>query len=359
MDSQNKKITIFAAGTGGHVYPGLSIATELIKQNISVLWIGTENGIEKKIIGDTDIPIRYIQFSGVRGKGILGYLKLPMTLLIATFQAIKILREYKSNAVLCMGGYIGFPCSLASFILRVPIIIHEQNIIFGMTNNILRFFSDTVLLGFPMNIKNKKYKFLGNPTRYETEKVIKKKHKKEVFNILVVGGSLGAKIFNEVVPQAIFSLKKNTDCEINVIHQTGKTYKIAQVQYKNFSINIDLREYIDSMKKAYDWCDIIVCRGGAITITEIMNLGLASVIVPYPFAVDNHQMKNSKYLEDNEAAIVIDQNNFTSEYLARVFKTLIENKNLTKSLSDNIIKLNKLYSTKNICREIIKKISIN
>ena len=359
MDTKKKRIVICAAGTGGHVYPGLSIAKELIKQNISILWIGTENGIEKKIIGDADIPIKYIKFSGIRGKGLFSYLKLPVTLLIATFQAFKILKRFDVDAVLSMGGYISFPCSLASFILRVPIIIHEQNIIFGMANNILRFFSDTVLLGFPMNLKNSKYKYLGNPTRYENDQISKKVHIKNSFNILIVGGSLGAKILNEVVPQAIFGLKKITDCEINVIHQTGKTYKVAQDQYKNFDINIDLREYIASMKEAYDWCDIIVCRGGAITITEIMNFGIPSIIVPYPHAVDDHQMKNCKYLEDNNAGIVINQKNFTNEYLTSIFKTLIENKNLCKSISDNIIKLNKVDSTKNICKEIITKISDN
>ena len=359
MCTDKKKIVIFAAGTGGHVYPGLSIAKELIKYDVSILWIGTENGIEKKIIGKTNIPIKYINFSGIRGKGLLQYIYLPKKLIIATFQAIKILREYKPNAVLSMGGYISFPCSIASFFLRVPIIIHEQNIIFGMTNNILRFFSTTILLGFPMAGKSKKYKFLGNPTRYENEKITKKLQKDNVFNILVIGGSLGAKIFNEVIPKAVFGLKKITDYEINIIHQTGKTYKIAQVQYKKFSVNIDLREYIDSMKEVYDWCDIVVCRGGAITITEIMNLGLASIIVPYPHAVDDHQRKNCDYLENNNAAIVINQKNFTHEYLTSVFKTLIDNKNLIKSLSNNINNLNKENSTNNICQEIIRKIRDN
>ena len=174
-----------------------------------------------------------------------------------------------------------------------------------------------------------------------------------------MGGSLGAKIFNEVVPKAIFSLKKITDYKINIIHQTGKTYKIAQVQYNNFNVNIDLREYIDSMKEAYDWCDIVICRGGAITITEIMNLGLPSIIVPYPYAVDDHQRKNCDYLENNNASIVINQKNFTHEHLTTVFKTLIDNKNLAKSISDNISKLNKKNSTNNICQEIITKIRDN
>ena len=359
MRTDKKKIAIFAAGTGGHVYPGLSIAKELMRNDISILWIGTENGIEKKIVGNTNIPIKYINFSGIRGKGLFAYINLPVKLIVAIFQAMKILREYKASAVLSMGGYISFPCSIASFFLRIPIIIHEQNIIFGMTNNILRFFSTTILLGFPMSNKSDKYKFLGNPTRYENEKIIKKVPRGNVFNILVVGGSLGAKIFNEVVPKAIFSLKKITDYKINIIHQTGKTYKIAQVQYNNFNVNIDLREYIDSMKEAYDWCDIVVCRGGAITITEIMNLGLPSIIVPYPHAVDDHQRKNCDYLENNNAAIVINQKNFTHENLTSVLKTLINNKNLVNSLSDNIHGLNKENSTNNICKEIIRKIRDN
>lgn len=359
MDIIKKKITIFAAGTGGHIYPGLSIAKELMERDISILWIGTKKGIEKKIIESEKIPIKYINFSGIRGNGMFAYIKLPIKLVVAIFQAIIILRKYKPNAVLSMGGYISFPCSIASFFLRIPIIIHEQNIIFGMTNNILRFFSTTVLLGFPMSNKSKKYKFLGNPTRYENKKNNKKTYHDKVFNILVVGGSLGAKVFNEVVPKAIFGLKKITDYEINIIHQTGKTYEIAQNQYKNFDVNIDLREYIDSMKEAYSWCDVVVCRGGAITISELMNFGLTSIIVPYPHAVDDHQRKNCDYLENNNAAIVIDQKKFTHKYLITIFKTLIDNENLTKSISDNMSKLNKENSTNNICQEIIEKIRDN
>ena len=228
-----------------------------------------------------------------------------------------------------------------------------------MTNNILRFLSTTVLLGFPMANKNNKYKFLGNPTRYEGKKTNKKEHQDNAFNILVIGGSLGAKVFNEVVPKAIFGLKKITDYEINVIHQTGKTYEVARIQYKNFNVNIDLREYINSMKEAYSWCDIVVCRGGAITITELMNFGLTSIIVPYPYAVDDHQRKNCDYLENNNASIVINQKNFTHEHLTTVFKTLIDNRNLAKSISDNISKLNKENSTNNICQENITKIRDN
>ena len=359
MKKQDKKIVIFAAGTGGHVYPGLSISNMLLSKNISVSWIGTKNGIENKIITDSKIKIHHVSFSGVRGKGILSYIKLPVKLFIATIQSISILRKIKPDVVLSMGGYISFPCTLGSFILRIPIITHEQNIVFGLTNNILRFLSDIVILGFPMNIKNKKYKFLGNPSRYEKSNIKKINKINKKINILIVGGSLGAKVFNEIVPQAIYGLSKIKNYDINVIHQTGKTYKTAEIQYKKINVNVDLREYIDSMKEAYEWCDIILCRGGAITITEIMNLGVPAIIIPYPYAVDDHQMKNSKYLEENNAAIVINQNNFTSDYLISIFKSLMDNVELRENLSNNIRVLNKNDSTKNICEEIIKKISDN
>jgi len=359
MTKQDKKIVIFAAGTGGHVYPGLSIANELLSENISVSWIGTKNGIENKIITDSKIKIHHVSFSGVRGKGVLSYIKLPVKLFIATIQSVVILRKIKPDTVLSMGGYISFPCVLGSFILRIPIVTHEQNIVFGLTNNILRFLSDIVILGFPMAIKNKKYKFLGNPSRYEKSSVKKINKTNKKFNILIVGGSLGAKVFNEVVPQAMYGLSKIKNYDINVIHQTGKTYKTAEMQYKKIDMNVDLREYIECMKEAYAWCDIILCRGGAITITEIMNLGIPAIIIPYPYAVDDHQMKNSKYLEENNAAIVINQNNFTSDYLISIFKSLIDNAEVRESLSKNIRVLNKNDSTKNICEEIIKKISNN
>ena len=359
MENKKEKKKIFAAGTGGHIYPGLSIAKELISKNVSVLWLGTKEGIEKKIIENSEIPIQYINFSGVRGKGLLPYIKLPTKLIISIFQAFIIIKKYSPNVVLSMGGYISFPCVLASYFLKIPIVIHEQNIVFGLANNILRFISGTVILGLPMNIKDDKYKFLGNPTRYENNKLTKKYNKSKKFNILVVGGSLGAKIFNEVIPQSVYELTKITDYEIKIVHQTGKTYKIAEMQYKNFDVNVDLREYIDSMKEAYDWCDVIVCRGGAITITEIMNLGIPSIIVPYPYATDDHQMKNCKYLENHNAAIVINQNNFSPDSLTNTLKTLLGNKSILKSLSENITKLNTKNSTSNICKEVISKMKNN
>ena len=359
MNSDQNKIVIFAAGTGGHIYPGISIAKELIQNGFSVLWVGTKKGIENKIVPEAEILIEYVNFSGLRGKGLFAYIKLPFNLLRAIIQSIVLIRKYKPQIALSMGGYISFPCCIASYILRIPIVIHEQNIIFGMANNILRHLSKKVILGFPMNLKNIKYKYLGNPSRYENiNKKVKIKSEKKI-NILVVGGSLGAKIFNEVIPKTIYSLKETTKYEINVIHQTGKTIKTATDQYRNIDVNIDIREYIDPMINVYEWCDIIICRGGAITLTELMNLGIASIIVPFPYATDNHQMKNSRYLESHDAAIVINQKNFTHDHLASIIKSFIENPELKQSLSENILKLNKKDATKNICDEIISEIENN
>ena len=355
--SNQKKIVIFAAGTGGHIYPGISIAKKIIQNNVSVVWIGTKKGIENKIVSKEKIPIEHINFSGIRGKGYLEYLKLPFYLLKAIIEAVVVIRKHKPDLALSMGGYIGFPCGLAAYLLRVPIIIHEQNIIFGMSNNVLRHISKKVILGLPMNLCQKKYKYLGNPCRFENSK-IKKRINNKKFNILIVGGSLGAKIFNEIVPQAIHSLKKMTDKEIDIIHQTGKTYKIAADQYKSIGIDVDVREYIESIKEAYEWCDIVICRGGAITISEIMNLGKASIIVPYPYATDNHQMKNSKYLQNNNAAIIINQKNFTKDYLASLIISFIDNPKIKEALSENILKLNKKDISKNICMEIMNELGV-
>jgi len=355
MQSDEKKIIIFAAGTGGHIYPAISIAKELIEKNISVLWIGTKQGIENRIVTDLNIKIEHINFSGIRGKSLITMVKMPFQLLKATIQSLIIIKKYNPSISLSMGGYISFPCCIASFILRKPIIIHEQNIIFGLANNILKYLSRKVILGMPIKNNNKKFKYFGNPTRYENIIIKKKSPKQKKINILVIGGSLGAKIFNEIVPQAIYSLKKELDYEINIIHQTGKTNIIAEKQYKNINVNIDLKEYIDSMKEVYEWCDIIICRGGAITISELTLFGVPSIIVPYPYATDDHQMKNSMYLERNEAAIVINQKNFTQVYLAQTLKSLIINPEIRKSLSENILKLKKKNVIKNICDQIIKE----
>ena len=355
MGSDEKKIIIFAAGTGGHIYPAIPIAKELIKQNIPVLWIGTEQGMENKIVTDANIKIKHINFSGIRGKGLITLVKMPFKLVKAIIQSLIIIKKYNPAISLSMGGYISFPCCIASFILRKPIIIHEQNIIFGLANNILKYISRKVILGMPIKNNNKKFKYYGNPTRYENIIIKKKTYKQKKINILIIGGSLGAKIFNEIVPQAIYTLKKDLDYEINIIHQTGKTNIIAEKQYKNIDVNIDLREYITSMKEAYEWCDIIICRGGALTISELMLFAVPSIIVPYPHATDDHQMKNSIYLERKDAAIVINQKNFTQAYLAQVLKSLIINPEIRKSLSKNILKLNEKNITKNICNQIIKE----
>ncbi len=357
MEINEKKVIIFAAGTGGHIYPGISIAKELIKNNINILWIGTPNGMENKILLENNIGIKHINFSGVRGKGIFTMIKLPFKLIISTVQAFIIIKKYNPDLVLSMGGYISFPCCIASFILRKKIFIHEQNIIFGLANKIIQYFSKKVLLGMPIKCENKKYKYIGNPTRYENINIKKNFEQNKNINLLIVGGSLGAKIFNEVIPQSIYSLKKTLDYELNVIHQAGKTIVIAENQYKNINIKSEVKEYIYSMKEVYEWCDIIICRGGAITISEIMVFGIPAIIVPYPYASDNHQMKNSRYLESKEAAIVIDQKSFTEDNLAKILKSLIENTKIRKSLSENIFKLNKKDITKNICDQIIEEIN--
>ena len=351
-ENMKKKLAIFAAGTGGHVYPGISIANQLIAENIDIIWIGTKKGIEKKLVEKEKIHIDFIDFSGVRGKGLFIIMKLPLKLIRATYQAFKILKKTKPNAVLSMGGYVSVPCVIASKFLGLPILIHEQNIIFGLANKISKFFANSIITGFPMNLDSNKYKFLGNPTRYEKIEANKNFQVRKEINIAVIGGSLGAKIFNEIFPKTLFEVLKKTSLKINVIHQTGKTYKIAELQYKSFFADIDLREYIDNMGQVYDWCDIIICRGGAITLTEIMNLGIPAVVIPYPYAVDNHQMKNCIYLEENDSIILIDQKNLSENNLANIILKLTDNQDLLKTLSENLLKLNKKNATKEICNHI-------
>ncbi|MAR77418.1 MAG: undecaprenyldiphospho-muramoylpentapeptide beta-N-acetylglucosaminyltransferase [Gammaproteobacteria bacterium] len=357
MKIKEKKIIIFAAGTGGHIYPGISIAKELIKNNIKILWIGTAKGMENKILSDININIKHIDFFGIRGKGILPIIKLPFRLIKATIQAFIIIKKYNPNLALSMGGYISFPCCIASYILRKPIFIHEQNIIFGLANNILKILSKKIILGMPLKKNSDKYKFLGNPIRYEKIVAEREFNEKRKINLLVIGGSLGAKVFNEIIPRAIYLLNKTLDCEINIIHQAGKTYTTAETQYNNIDVEFEVKKYINSMKDAYEWCDIIICRGGAITISELMIFGVPAVIVPYPYATDDHQMKNCRYLESKEAAIVIDQKNLTDVYLAKILKSLIENSKIRKTLSENILNLKKKDATENICNLILDEIN--
>lgn len=308
---QVKHVLIAAGGTGGHVYPALAVADYLREQGMEVTWVGTEKGLEHRVIPAANIPLEIISISGLRGKGLLNLLFVPLKLVVAIAQAIKIFSRVKPDAVLGMGGFVSGPCGLAAFILRKPLYLHEQNAIPGLTNKVLSYFATTAMQAFPNSLKiNKNIISTGNPIRKDiselAEPETRMSQREDSIRLLIVGGSLGSQALNENVPQALSEITK--ELQPNVWHQTGKNKLDATIEkYRKVNIEAKVTEFIENMAEAYEWADLVICRAGALTVSELANAGVAAILVPYPYAVDDHQTANAKYLTNVGAAILIQQ----------------------------------------------------
>ena len=311
MVNNIKHVLIAAGGTGGHVYPALAVADYLREQQVKVTWVGTERGLESRVIPAADIPLEIISISGLRGKGLLTLFLVPLKLVLAIFQAIKIFLKVKPDAVLGMGGFVSGPCGLAAFILRKPLYLHEQNAIPGLTNKVLSYLATSVMQAFPHSFKNNAAVITtGNPIRKDITALEKPEtrmtqHQGQL-RLLIIGGSLGAQALNDSVPVALSELSK--ELQPSVWHQTGKNKLSETVAgYNKVNVEAKITEFIDDMADAYRWADLVICRAGALTVSELANAGLGAILVPYPYAVDDHQTANAHYLTDAGAAILIEQ----------------------------------------------------
>ena len=325
-----KPVLITAGGTGGHVYPGLAVARALLDQGIPVVWMGTEKGLEARVIPEAGIHMVYLSVSGLRGKGILSLLKAPLELSKAMLQSFMIIRKVKPAAVLGMGGFVAGPGGLMAALMGIPVVIHEQNAIPGLTNKILSKFSRKVLEGFPGTFSNQaKAVGIGNPVRQDIAALeIPLKRLGDRWgrvNLLIFGGSLGAQALNEVVPMALSEVP--LDKLPNVRHQAGKGKDEATRKlYQKLGVDAKVTAYIEDMAEAYEWADLVICRSGALTVAEIAAAGLASIMVPYPYAVDDHQTANAKYLSNEEASILMPQDDMTKETLSELLEELCSNR---------------------------------
>jgi len=323
-------VLIATGGTGGHVYPALAVAEELQRRGIKVSWMGTRNGMESKIVPSKSIPLHYVSVTGLRGKGLFGWLQAPFKVTIAVYQALSILIKQKPNVVLGMGGFVSGPGGIASWILRKPLVIHEQNTIAGMTNKMLSHFATHVVQAFPNTFKkNINAIHAGNPIRKDIENMdspkirFNSRQNKEI-NVLVLGGSLGATALNESLPN-IFKNVGNT-CSLNIIHQSGtRNFKLTKSFYEKVPMKSEVIAYVDDMPKLYSWADIVICRSGALTVSELSAAGVGSVLIPYPYAVDDHQYYNARYLADGDAAIVVRQSNLKSDDFKSTLEKLLCN----------------------------------
>ncbi|GAB1231550.1 undecaprenyldiphospho-muramoylpentapeptide beta-N-acetylglucosaminyltransferase [Ferrigenium sp. UT4] len=318
-----RTILIMAGGTGGHIYPGLAVADALRAQDWNVVWLGAPNSMEAELVPKHGYPVAWVNFSGVRGKGLLRWLTLPFTLLRALGQSAAAILRHRPDVVLGMGGYITMPGGLMAAFLRRPLVVHEQNSIAGMSNKVLAKIATRVLSGFPGVLKGTEW--CGNPVRADIAALPEPQDRFAgrggKLDVLVVGGSLGAQALNEALPKALVLLDEAA--RPNVIHQTGKKhFETVQKLYAQAGVSADIRPFLDDMANQYAKADVVICRAGALTVAELAAAGVASVLVPFPFAVDDHQTHNARFLSGHGAALLLPQQELNAEKLAQLLREL-------------------------------------
>ncbi len=315
-----KKLLVMAGGTGGHVFPAIAVARELQQQGWEICWLGTKDRMEADLVPKHGIPIEFIQISGLKGKGVGALLKAPFAILKAVMQARKIIKKFKPDAVLGMGGYVSGPGGIAAKLCAVPVILHEQNAVAGLTNVWLSKIARRVLQAFPNAFPNAEV--VGNPVRqdlFEIEAPEQRFAERSYpINILVMGGSQGAQVINQTVPEAAKVLGN----QVFISHQVGKGKLAGVEEVYQATGNGTAAEFIDDMKAAYEWADLVICRSGALTVCEVAAAGLPAVFVPFQHK-DRQQFLNAEYLVEAGAAYVIEQPEFTPEKLLAVLEPLI------------------------------------
>jgi UDP-N-acetylglucosamine--N-acetylmuramyl-(pentapeptide) pyrophosphoryl-undecaprenol N-acetylglucosamine transferase len=315
-----RTIMIMAGGTGGHVFPALAVADYLRARDWRVVWLGAPTGMEATLVPSRGYEMAPVRFSGLRGKGIFAKFLLPLNLLVAFWQSLRAIRAHRPDVVLGMGGYIAFPGGMMAVLVGRPLAIHEQNSVAGLANRVLAKVADRTLVAFPDVLPKSRH--AGNPVREEIARILPPAERfagrSGPLRLLVVGGSLGARALNDIVPQALALLPH--DRRPQVTHQSGaKQLDALRESYARAGVTANLVAFIDDMAAAYAEADLIVCRAGATTVAELAAAGAAAILVPFPFAVDDHQTTNARYLSDPGAAILIQQRELTPQRLVSIF----------------------------------------
>lgn len=354
-----RRVLIMAGGTGGHVFPALAVAEELRERGIAVNWLGTRRGIEADLVPGADFPLHFIDVVGLRGKsGVVGKLKAPFGLLKALWQAIGVVRCVGPQCVLGFGGFASGPGGLAARLLGKPLVIHEQNAVAGTTNRILQKLATRVLQAFPNTLA--KGEHCGNPVRREIS-ALEAPQSRLTFTegqrlrLLVLGGSLGALAINQVLPEALALLPVSE--RPAVVHQCGQKHlDVTRKAYEGAGVDAEVVAFVDDMAAAYGAADFVICRAGALTVSELTAAGLGSVLIPYPHAIDDHQSANARWLADNDAAVMMQQKDFNPEALATLLKELLVNKQqlVAMAVSARALALPDAVSTvANVCEEVM------
>ncbi len=314
--SKTKKILIMAGGTGGHVFPALAIAKNLRSHSTQVEWLGTVKGLERNLVPKNGFFLHRVMAVGLRGKNIISLIKAPFFLTVALFQTVKVFITFRPDIVVGMGGFVSGIGGLVAYIFRKPLIIHEQNALPGTTNLLLSKIATQTFQAFENTFtKNTNVITSGNPISF---KVIKKLDRNIPLNLLVLGGSLGAKSINDCIP--------HLNTELNIWHQTGEQhFEDVRSTYDTAGIErtvLTIEPFIEDMAKAYAWSDIVICRSGAMTVSELIATNSVAIMVPFPYAVDDHQTKNAEILSNKSAGILLPQEQLNPENLDNIIKNL-------------------------------------
>lgn len=332
-----QRFLIMAGGTGGHVFPALATAQALRDKGHEVAWLGSSGGMEERLIGDRDMPLYLIKVSGLRGKSGLTRLAAPVKLVRALWQALAVVRRFRPDCVLGMGGFVAGPGGLAAWLLRRPVVIHEQNAIAGMTNQWLSHLAEITLEAFPGAFGGKTItRWTGNPVRQDLTQLsepAERVGREARLKLLVLGGSRGARAINETVPESLAQLGNDQQPEVR--HQCGGDHLEGTRQaYAEAGLEADVVPFIEDMTEAYSWADLVVCRAGALTLAEIACVGVGSILVPFPHAVDDHQTANARYLSDAGAAFLMPQFQLDAARLAGEIQRLGEDRQALRTMAE-------------------------
>ena len=363
MAAANRTLMVMAGGTGGHVYPALAVADALRARGWDVFWLGTRQGLEARVVPKAGIAMVWVSMGGIRGKGLLKKLLLPLMLLIAFGQSLRAILQRRPDVVLGMGGYTAFPGGMMASLLNRPLVIHEQNSVGGLTNRVLACLADRVLTAFPQAFQGEKDKpipcrrvtteWVGNPVRTDIA-TASRPERSGPLRLLVVGGSLGASALNDLVPKALALLP--VEQRPRVVHQSGRQHlEILRANYAAAGVEAEVRDYIEDMAAAYQACDFAICRAGAMTVAELACAGVPAVLVPFPFAVDDHQTGNAEFLSSAGAAWLLQQKDLSAEKLASLIGGL--DRAVLATMADRARALAKPEATNSvadICEALVK-----
>jgi len=359
-------ILVMAGGTGGHVFPALAVADELRARGHSIHWLGTARGIEMRLVPAANIPLHLIKVEGVRGRGVTGLFKAPFLISYALGQALQLIRKVNPDVVIGFGGFASGPGGMAAKILGKPLVIHEQNAVAGTTNRLLAKVASRVLAAFPNafnSVPGKSVDVVGNPVRTNIHGLVDantrytaRAEKNAPPQLLVLGGSLGAKAINELVPQALAQLPRESRPQ--VWHQAGKNHADATTAlYMQHQVNAKVDAFVDDMAAAYAWADLVICRAGALTVSELTAAGVASILIPLPSAIDDHQTFNAKHLSDVGAGISLVQKELTAAKLAALLLTELADRQHLLSMAEKagqLAKPNAAAQVATICEEVVR-----